>query len=219
MLEPDNGEQRKKRLAESLRELRRAAGLSGERLAARAAMSQSKVSRIESGRLLPSVVDVERIVAALGVPQELSGELLAAARLANADYTSLRSSARTGLWRRQAEFKALIESASTVRQFLPAIPTGLIQTADYARAVLTPTVEGRPARDIDRMVLARLEGQDTLNDESRQFFFLLTEQAVRWRRAESAVMQGQLRHMSDVARRPNVEIAILPQMRMYTSRH
>ena len=58
MLEPDSGAQGRKHVAEALRELRKAAGLSGERLGARAAMSQSKISRIESGKIVPTVVDV-----------------------------------------------------------------------------------------------------------------------------------------------------------------
>ncbi|MBB5155567.1 helix-turn-helix domain-containing protein [Saccharopolyspora phatthalungensis] len=210
MLEPDTEQQQRKNLADTLRQLRKAAGLSGERLAVRAAMSQSKISRIESGRTLPSVADVERIMTALDVPPDAREELLSLTRSANVEYTSLRSSARLGIWRSQAEIKALTESASVIRQFLPAIPSGLIQTRDYARAVLTPGVEGRPARDIDRAAQARLDSQGTLNNGSRRFYFLLTEQAVRLKRASASVMVEQLRHMVDVSQRPNVDLAILP---------
>ncbi|MGW3467319.1 helix-turn-helix domain-containing protein [Saccharopolyspora sp. NPDC000995] len=210
MLEPDTEQQQRKNLADTLKQLRKAAGLSGERLAVRAAMSQSKISRIESGKTLPTVADVERIMAALDVPTDVREELLALTRSANVEYTSLRSSARQGIWRSQAEIKALTESASVVRQFLPAIPSGLIQTRDYAGAVLTPGVEGRPARNIDRAVQARLDSQDTLNNESRRFHFLLTEQAVRLKRAAASVMVEQLKHMAEVSQRTNVDLAILP---------
>lgn len=210
MLEPDLRGQGRRHLAESLRALRKAAGLSGERLAARAAMSQSKISRIESGKVLPTVLDVERILKALEVPAEAACELLTVARAANVDYTSWRAYARVGLWRKQAELKALAESSSIIRQFLPAIPSGLIQCPEYARAALRPTIAGRPARDVERAVRARLDSQEALNDESRRFAFLLTEQAVRWQRAEPAVMVAQLRHMAEVAARPNVDLAIVP---------
>ncbi|GAB3691811.1 helix-turn-helix domain-containing protein [Saccharopolyspora tripterygii] len=209
MLEPDS-DQHRKDLADTLRQLRRAAGLSGERLAARAAMSQPKISRIESGKALPSVSDVERIMQALDVPAEIRAELLALTRSANVEYTSLRSSARMGIWRSQAEIKALVETSSVVRQFLPAIPSELIQTPDYARAVLTPGVEGRPARDIERAVQARLESQEALNDESRTYHFLLTEQAVRLKRAGNEVMADQLRHMTAMMDRSNVDLSVLP---------
>lgn len=209
MLEPDNRQERRD-LATTLRDLRKATGLSGERLAARIAMSQSKISRIESGRILPSVADVERIIQGLeSVPTDVARDLLALARAANVDHVSLRAAARMGIWRRQAEIKALTESSSVVRHFLPAIPSGLLQTAEYARSVLTPVIEGRPARDVDRAVRARLNAQDALNDESRRFHFLLTEQAVRLKRAPSPVMADQLRHIADVSKRGNVDLAIL----------
>lgn len=209
MLGPDNDQYRKD-LADTLRQLRRAAGLSGERLAARTAMSQPKISRIESGKMLPTVSDVERIMQALDVPAEVRAEILALTRSANVEYTSLRSSARLGIWRGQAEIKALAETSSVVRQFLPAIPSGIIQTAEYARAVLTPGVEGRPARDIERAVQARLESQQALDDVSRTFHLVLTEQAVRLKRAGNEIMVGQLRHLIEVMDRPNVDLSVLP---------
>ncbi|MCP2262487.1 Helix-turn-helix domain-containing protein [Streptoalloteichus tenebrarius] len=210
MLEPDGTERDRNRLAAALRELRRAAGLSGERLAARVAMSQSKISRIESGRTVPTVVDVERILKALAVPPEVGQEILSLARAANVEYVSWRSYARMGIWRKQAEIKALTEASSTVRQFLPAIPSGLLQTREYARAVLTPGVRGRPARDVERAVRARLDSQEALNDQKRRFYFLLTEQALRLQRAAAHVMVDQLRHMAHISTRPNIELAILP---------
>jgi transcriptional regulator with XRE-family HTH domain len=210
MLEPGSQRKARQELAESLRELRRASGLSGERLATRCAMSQSKISRIESGKIVPTVVDVERILNALQVSPAVVAELLNAARAANVDYASWRSVARNGMWRKQAEYKALAESSSIVRQFLPAAVSGLIQVSEYARSTLTPTVEGRPARDIERAVRVRMESQAALENENRQFIFLFTEQAVRWRIADSVVQIEQLGHLITVADRPNVDLAVLP---------
>ena len=211
MLEPGRQDEQRATLAEMLRELRRAAGLSGERLAARCAMSQAKISRIETGKVLASVIDVEQIVAALAVPGEAAEKLVALARVANVGYTSWRSMARTGLWRGQLEIKALHESSRMIRQFLPAIPSGLLQTPDYARQVLTSTMKGRPDRDVDRMVEARLSWQRVLEDRDRQFKFVLTEQAVRWRRAPLSVLIGQTANLLAMTERQNVEISIIPQ--------
>jgi transcriptional regulator with XRE-family HTH domain len=212
MLEPDHHARSRKDLAGALRRLRAAAGLSGERLAARCAMSQTKISRIETGRLVPTVIDVERILSALEVPREVAGDLLALARIANVDYASWRAYARIGLWQKQAEIKALEESSQLVRQFLPAIPSGLIQTTDYARETLTPRVTGRAAIDVERAVRARLDRQTVMDDLSRRFVFLMPEHAVRWQRASPTVMAHQLRHMAEVATtRPNITIAVIPQ--------
>ncbi|RSM34524.1 XRE family transcriptional regulator [Amycolatopsis balhimycina DSM 5908] len=211
MLEPGRQDEQRATLAELLRELRQAAGLSGERLAARCAMSQAKISRIETGKILPSVIDVEQIVAALAVPGDAAEKLVALARVANVGYTSWRSLARTGLWRGQLEIKALHESSQVVRQFLPAIPSGLLQTPDYARQVLTSTVKGRPERDVDKMVEARLSWQRVLEEPGRRFEFVLTEQAIRWRRAPLAVMAGQSANLAALSERENVEISVVPQ--------
>ena len=85
-LDPQQAGHDRQSLASALRDLRRASGLSGVRPARRCHMSQSKVSRIENGRLLPSVVDVDRILRALDVDQATSAELLALAHIANAEY-------------------------------------------------------------------------------------------------------------------------------------
>lgn len=174
-------------------------------------MSQAKISRIETGKVLASVIDVEQIVAALAVPGEAAEKLVALARVANVGYTSWRSLARTGLWRGQLEIKALHESSRVVRQFLPAIPSGLLQTPDYARQVLTSAMKGRPDRDVDKMLEARLAWQRVLDESDRRFEFVLTEQAVRWRRAPLSVMVGQAANLVALTERKNVELSIVPQ--------
>lgn len=173
-------------------------------------MSQSKLSRIECGQQLPTVADTERILKALEVPHETARELLAVARAANVDYVSFRALARVGLWQRQNELQALAESSREVRLFLPAIPSGLLQTREYAHDVLTPTVEGRTARNVTRAVEARMARQALLADESRHFRFVLTEQAIRWPRTSPDIVADQLLSIAKVAKGANVDLAIVP---------
>lgn len=210
-IEPETQVRERKDLAEALRGLRRASGLSGERLALRCNMSQTKISRIETGRALPTVIDVERILKALAVPGEVADELLALARRANVDYASWRAYARVGLYHKQAELKALESSSRVMRHFLPAIPTGLLHVREYATETLSPTVAGDPNRDVARAVQARMDRQAILDDTSRSFSFLMTEQAVKWQRANASAMAAQCVHMAAVNRKPNVEIGIVPQ--------
>jgi transcriptional regulator with XRE-family HTH domain len=198
-------------LADALRGLRRASNLSGERLALRCNMSQTKISRIETGRALPTVIDVERILKALAVPDEVADELLALARRANVDYASWRAYARVGLYHKQAELKALESSSRVMRHFLPAIPTGLLHVREYATETLSPTVDSDPVRDVARAVQARMDRQVILDDTSRSFWFLMTEQAVKWQRASAGAMAAQCAHMAEVNTKPNVEIGIVPQ--------
>ncbi|MEU8772641.1 helix-turn-helix transcriptional regulator [Streptomyces sp. NPDC048606] len=69
--EPEQLGQSAQELAATLRKLRKQAGLSGDRLAARCNMSQSKVSRIENGKVRPTLVDIERLLTALEAPPAL----------------------------------------------------------------------------------------------------------------------------------------------------
>jgi transcriptional regulator with XRE-family HTH domain len=173
-------------------------------------MSQSKISRLERGKILPTVADVERILKALEVPREVSEELVALARRANVEHVSVRVLAAKGIWRAQTEIKALAETCTVQRSFLPTMVSGLLQVPEYARAALSPSTSSEPARDIEKAVAARLDGQAVLDDPKRQFFFLMTEQAVRWRWVDRPVMARQCEHIADVAERPNVDVAIIP---------
>ncbi|WP_342673135.1 helix-turn-helix transcriptional regulator [Streptomyces sparsogenes] len=88
--EPEQPGQPKQELAALLKELRKRAGLSGDRLALRCNMSQSKISRIENGKVQPSLLDVNRILRAVDASAEVIAEVTALARLANTvdDYGS-----------------------------------------------------------------------------------------------------------------------------------
>ena len=209
-IRPDRLGYQRQQLADALRELRGASGLSGYALAKRTAMSQSAISRIETGRSVPSALDVERILRGLGVDAETSARVLELARIVNIDYTSWRTVSVAGLHHKQDELRALERGAAGVRMFLPAIPSGLLQVPAYARATITPSVPLAPARDVERMLAARLARQEILDDTSRRFGFVLTEQAVRWRRAPAHVLAEQCSHMADLAERTNVDIAVVP---------
>ena len=176
-------------------------------------MSQSKVSRIETGRLLPSVVDVEQMLTGLGVDEATKRELLALARVANTDYQDVRLSVRRGLHHRQRELAALEQSATEVRHFLPALITGLLQTPEYMRAAISTPVE--PAGgDVGKAVAAKLERQAVLHDPDKRFSFLLTESALRWQLCPPAVMALQLDRLVSLSRLPTVRIGVLPLDRL-----
>jgi transcriptional regulator with XRE-family HTH domain len=103
VLEPEALGQRRNDLAHALRELRQRAGLTGDRLAARSGMSQSKISKIETGRVLPSLADVERLLTALNAQSGLVDEIYTLARVANTEYADLRASLRRGLHHKRGQ--------------------------------------------------------------------------------------------------------------------
>jgi transcriptional regulator with XRE-family HTH domain len=188
-----------------LREARKSAGLTGERLAARCGISQSKISKIETGKVLASLTDVERIVTALGARQELTDELLALARLANTEFQSTRTDMKRGLYRKQRELAALEADTTHIRFFLPTMITGLLQTPEYARASL-----GVFPGDHGQAIAKRLDRQATLYDRAKRFTFLLTEAAVRWQLVEPAVMAVQIGRLASLSELPNLRLGIIP---------
>ncbi|HJT90435.1 MAG TPA: helix-turn-helix transcriptional regulator, partial [Mycobacterium sp.] len=198
-------------LATALHDLRRASGLFGDRLARRCGMSQSKVSRIEieTGRLLPSVVDVAQVLTALEVDDVTRNELLALARVANAEYQDVRASVRRGLHHRQRELAALEANATLMRHFLPALITGLLQIPEYMRAAMSTPVQPA-AGDVGKAIALKLERQAVLHDKAKTFEFLLTESAIRWQLCKPSIMAVQIDRLVSLSQQSNIRIGVLP---------
>jgi transcriptional regulator with XRE-family HTH domain len=198
-------------LAQALAEARRRLGLSGAEAGRRAGMSQSKISKIERGYLLPSPEDVE----ALGRLYELSSE--ERSRLV-AIATGLRAESRTRiiLTRRVAEFQRRIgeleRSASLIRTFQPTMVIGLLQTAAYMRCVFgTPDSQALSGQEVDEAVQAREHRQRVLADPSKTFVLIMSEGALRWQAGSAAVMAEQAHELADAAvQLPNARIGIVP---------
>ncbi|MFI9360061.1 helix-turn-helix domain-containing protein [Kitasatospora sp. NPDC053057] len=204
-LDPDQLDRSKSDLAEMLRRLRLEAGLTGDRLSARCGISQSKISKIETGRIIPGLVDVERILRALGVPAAVLQEVSALARIANTEWQDKRASWRRGIERRQAELVSLEADATELRYFLPAMITGLLATPEYIRASLNHSPGDKAS-----VTIRKLERQAVLYDESKSFTFLLTEQAVNWALIPPSAMAIQIDHLASLSHLPAVRIGVIP---------
>jgi transcriptional regulator with XRE-family HTH domain len=205
VFEPEELGQRKDELALALRDARKQAWLTGERLAARCGISQSKISKIETGKVLPSATDVERILTALGVGGERSADLMALARLANTEFQSVRASLQRGLHQKQRELAALEADSQHVRFFLPLMITGLLQTPEYARASLANFPGDHP-----QAIAKRLDRQAALYNPAKRFTFVLTEAAVRWQLCEPRVMAVQMGRLASLSELPNIRLGIIP---------
>ncbi|WP_149184952.1 helix-turn-helix transcriptional regulator [Streptomyces sp. TRM49041] len=203
--EPERLGQSRSDLAEALRGQRKRAGKTQTWLARRCNMSQTKVSNIESGKLTPSLVDVELILEALGADNPISAEILSLARTANTEWQDHWSSSRRGLDKKQNELARLEAVSTEFRFFLPTMITGLLATPDYVRASLA-----RNSGDMSKTVAKKLERQQILMDSAKFFTFLLTEQAVRWPLASPIAMAMQLDRLASVSRIPNVRLGVIP---------
>ncbi|MGH3695096.1 MAG: helix-turn-helix domain-containing protein [Pseudonocardiaceae bacterium] len=198
------------RLSATLRQLRKRAGLSGTDVAQRAGLSQTTISRFESGKRVPTESDIRTLCRIYGAPAQTRQELLDIGK----DLREGSTSARVVLQRHeavsmQARIKRIEEVSARIRSFNPVIVIGLLQTHDYIRALLSRRYSGR---ELDGMVAGRLARQEAL-DTDREFHFLLTEGALRWHVGSPLVMAAQAEHLAQLGQLANVRIGIIPWTR------
>lgn len=196
-------------LASRLRELREDAGLSTTRLAVELGWSQSKVSKIENRRTKPSVDDVRAWSAATGAPADIAAELMNAAesiQVASIIWDRTLSGGRAA---HQRSIGRTLAEAARMQIFQHAAVPGLLQTAEYARSVLA-LADVFGVGDTARAAAARVERQAALYEKGRQFDFLISEAALRFRPVPSDALAAQYDKILSVATLPGVSVAILP---------
>jgi len=182
--------------------------MTGTATARATGMSQSKLSKIENGRVAPATADVERILTALDVSPEIKAEYLAVARTQATEATAWRLFRRMGYHKKQEQIRALESSMTLLRLFQPSLVPGLLQTPEYIRAVLEP--KGLTDEQLSRTVSARIERQRVLYDTGKVLHIVVTEPVLRWRLLPPAMMAGQLDRIVSVSRLPNVDVRVVP---------
>src|SRR5580700_3740582 len=141
---------RRRRLALELRRLRETAGLTCEQVAEHLECSASKISRVETGRVSVSPRDVRDMLDLYDVPGEQRESLVQLAR----------DSRQKGWWHAYSDtmmpqfatYLGLESAASEIRIYEVSLIPGLLQTEDYARAVIRSGMMSSPSDDIDRQV-------------------------------------------------------------------
>ncbi|WP_371517185.1 helix-turn-helix domain-containing protein [Kitasatospora sp. NBC_01300] len=201
-----------KDLGKALRALRIASDKTAETIARRASMSPAKLSKIENGKTLPSVQDVDLILTALGISGEAKAEFLEAARGAATEEVAWRELRRMGHWKHQHAIKAIEARTGLLRLFQGQLIPGLLQSAEYVSAVFALHPE-LPEEAKTKTIAARLERQAVLYERQRQFHFLICEHVLRWRICPPAVMATQLDRLVSLSRLPNVTIGAIPLAR------
>jgi transcriptional regulator with XRE-family HTH domain len=197
-------------LGAQLRRLRQAKRITLEDAGKAIGASSSKFSRLETGRVDFKDRDVTDLLTLYGVTDEEERDALRAlARRANAP----------GWWHDYSDvlppyfeaYVALEEAATQIRAYEVQFIPGLLQTEDYARAVTVLGHHNAPARAIERRVRLRMTRQAVLDREEPPNVWAVIDEAVLRRPAGSpAIMRGQLQHLADLAKRPNVTIQIIP---------
>ncbi|MGW4120760.1 helix-turn-helix domain-containing protein [Nocardia sp. NPDC004711] len=197
-------------LGQRLRELRRDSGLSGAELATACGWQPSKVSRFEHGRRTPSEGDIRDWCHATGTPLHIP-DLIASVRNIEAAYLEWRRLCATGHAHRQQQSVSRESLTRWMRWFEPDLIPGLLQTRDYAAAVLQACIDimGGPD-DLEAAVSARMERQAVLHNGIHRFNFVIGEPALYRTVGDNRIMIEQLEQLTEVMTNQRVALGIIP---------
>lgn len=176
-----------------LRRMRTAAGLSQEEFGKLIHYSASMVSAIETGARPLDHTFLARADEVLK-----TGELLV---------TLLRMAERN---REPSWFKPWLEAertATQLRYFHPSLVPGLLQTENYARAILRSDAT-RSEEEVERRVAGRLERQEILTRDQPPLVVAVMDESALHRR--DAIMAEQLTHLLRIAELPHVQLHVIP---------
>ncbi|WP_433831009.1 helix-turn-helix domain-containing protein [Actinoplanes sp. CA-015351] len=187
--------------------------LTGQELGDLVGMSQAKISRLENGKVLAEPGDVRAIAEALNLPDEERERVVERAEHADDRLTEWTPAGRD-LADRQKEYGRMEATAKELRIMQPAVVPGLLQTSEYARALLADLkdeVDDLRSADsaVSEAVNARMQRNQILHEQGREFHFLITEQVLRNQVCQPAEMISQISRMREVAAQPNVRLRIV----------
>jgi transcriptional regulator with XRE-family HTH domain len=194
-------------LGKRLRDLRDAAGKSFEDAAACLGVSALAIRRIEQGQVKWKLPYIKMLLEEYGVRGEEASTFLTMAMEAN----------QPGWWYRYRDvlpdwfraFVSLEEEASLMRAYEPHYIPGLLQTEDYARAVLRAGL--RDEREIERRVELRMQRKRRLMEPDGPDFWVLVDETVLRRPVVTPkVMRDQIDHLIEMVALPNVNLQVIP---------
>ncbi|MFI1003067.1 helix-turn-helix domain-containing protein [Streptomyces galbus] len=204
---------RRRKLGAELRALRARTGLTSGEAARLVGWHQSKVSRIETGTSGAKPADVRLLLDAYGVddPQLREMMLLLAGSDDGAGRDHWWHAYRGVLPPTYRDFISLESQAIAMRTLETTVVPGLLQTAEYARAVTRAAVEGVDEDRLDALVEVRLARQDVLRADPPLVLSAVLDEAVLRREVGGPeVMARQLRRLVEAGRLPQVRLQVLP---------
>lgn len=205
---------RLRRLGMELRALREGAGLTSQQAAEELGCSQSKISRMETGKSPMTARDVRDLLGLYGIQDQGQSERLMGLA---------REARERGWW---AEFGSWLPSgfdtyagmeaaAASVRAYQAQLIHGLLQTEDYARAVLRALRPEDTRESVEKLVEFRLARQSQLTraEAPLRLWVILEEEVLKRPVGGPAVMQAQLQRILEASDEPTITIQVLPTAR------
>jgi hypothetical protein len=197
-------------LGNQLRKLREARGVSRDEAGWEIRASGSKISRMELGRVGFKERDVADLLTLYQVTDENErAALLSLARQAN----------NPGWWHRYGDvlphwfqsYLGLEAAAALIRTYEVQYVPGLLQTREYARAVVLLAHDRAPVEEIERRVDLRMDRQKVLRRPNAPHLWVVVDEAALRRPIGGVeVLRGQLQYLIEASSLPNVTIQVMP---------
>ncbi len=201
---------RRRRLGTELRRLRDSSGYKLEEVAAALGVAPSTLSRIETGKAPTKSAYLNQMLEMYGVADAAQRQVLV---------DMAREGHRKGWWAAYDDvlpsgfdiYVGLEAETAGIRSYEISVVPGLLQTADYALAVIREMFPRYTAAQIGRLVDLRMARQQRLDDEPPlELWAILDEAVIRRTVGGPAVMRRQLNHLIAEANRPGITMQILP---------
>ncbi|MFE9997603.1 helix-turn-helix domain-containing protein [Streptomyces avermitilis] len=198
-------------LGRQLEELRTRAGRTYEEAAAAIGVSHSTIRRMESAKVARlRLADVEKLLQIYGVTdqQEIDTFL-----------KSVREANKRGWWHTYrdvlpdwfAAYLSLEQAALQIRAYEAQFVHGLLQTEEYARALLSAGNPHAPAEATERRVALRMRRQELLSRPAPpRLWVVMDETVLRWPVGGPTVMRAQIDHLIALNALPHVTLQIMP---------
>jgi transcriptional regulator with XRE-family HTH domain len=202
------GSVRQRRVSAELRTLRESRGLTCEQVAKALDCSIGKISRMETGvrGLFPD--DVAAMLGFLQAPAKQREELLALVRDGQKPNWIQVGGKLPTAWKDLIRFE---DQAVALYNYEPLVVPGLLQTGDYARAVIHAGNRELTDLEVDQLVRTRMGRQAILSRFNGPTLAVIVDEMVLRRPiGEPGVMQGQLNHLLNMAQRPRVDLRVVP---------
>ena len=201
---------RRRRLGTELRKLRESNGYKLEEVAAQLGVAPSTLSRIETGKAPTKSAYLNQMLEMYGVADPAQRQVL---------IDMAREGHRKGWWAAYDDvlpsgfdiYVGLEAETAAVRGYENSAVHGLLQTPDYARAVVREVFPRYTVEQIERLVDLRIQRQHRLDDDPPlELWAILDEAVVRRPVGGGTVMRDQLEHLLLMAQRPGLTLQVLP---------
>ncbi|KAA0921219.1 helix-turn-helix domain-containing protein [Streptomyces apricus] len=204
----------RRQLAARLKELRDATGLTLAEVAGRLEVNQGSLSRIENGERGTTPILIRALLDLYGVDDEHR-------RADVLDLVRADKEQQKPWWRKYSTvltptrydgYLALEADATRLASYQPMLVPGLLQTEDYARAVISQMRKDLSPSQVESLVRVRMERQDSrLNGSNSARLWAILDEAVLRRTVGSIeVMRDQMRKLVEASEQPNIKVQLLP---------